>query len=192
VIVAMILLVGSSCAFASAFYFASDWNWAPAVLPLPGPGLEVQVRFEITTSGKFRLQATVPTASPTTAIEDLPTVPCRLEMSVARPDSPAGRSIAITSFHSIGRGEFDLYAADPELTLSRGEYVLTLRNLGPSAPFSDKGVMLELTRFFHPTEFYLQGVLLRGLGWFGLVSGVIVAACAAMRSSERQRSGGRG
>jgi len=165
-------LVASSLAFAAAFYFASDWNWAPAQLPVPGPGLAVEVPFEITTPGKFHIEARVPVRTRDIAIEDLPMVSCRLDISIELDDSSTRQTFVITEFRAGGRGALDEYYARPEVTLKRGSYVLTVRNAASLSPFASTGGMLTFTRFMHPTEFYLQGVLLRGIGFGGLLLGI--------------------
>ncbi|HEX3071117.1 MAG TPA: hypothetical protein VHX14_21305 [Thermoanaerobaculia bacterium] len=165
------MLAASSLSFAGAFYLASSWNWAPVELPIPGPALSVEEGFDITTSGSFRFEASVPMKSADTAIEDLPPVSSDLEISIARPGTPT-RKFVITKFRAGGRGSTDLYSADVEIALQRGSYTLRVQNRAVTQPFADRGAVLTLTRFVHPTEFYLQGVLFRGIGWVGLICGL--------------------
>jgi hypothetical protein len=181
------MLAASSLSFAGAFYLASSWNWAPVELPIPGPGLSVVETFDITTSGSFQFEASVPMTSADTAIEDLPLVLSDLEASIARPGIPT-RKYALTRFRAGGRGSTDLYMADPEVTLQRGSYTLRVQNHAATQPFGDRGAILTLTRFVHPTEFYLQGVLFRGIGWLGLLCGVAIGVLTELFSGRRPPS----
>jgi hypothetical protein len=178
-IISVGLLVASSLAFAAALYCNSSENWAPVCFPLPAPGVAVEVPFEIATQGTFHFEASVPKQVPAIAIEELPVVACRLVITFTSDTSPLSQSIVLTSFRAAGHDAFDQYDARQEVRLNRGRYTLVVRNVGLAQPFRDRGAMLTLTRFVHPTEFYLRGVLLRGAGWLGLVSGVAVAAFAA-------------
>jgi hypothetical protein len=172
----------SSLAFAGAFYWASDWNWAPLQVPLPGPGLVVEETFKITTSGKFELEASVPVTRSTSAVNDPQVVPCRIEASVTH-NGAVSTKIVVSEFRASGRGSMDTFTGEPaRIDLTPGSYVLKVRNAGSSQPFGDRGALLRLTRFVHPTEFYLQGVILRALGWCGLVLGVTITVVSEIRN----------
>lgn len=171
---ALLMLTASALGFSGAFYLASDWNWTPVKLPAPGPGLSVEEIFDITTPGKFRLEASVPTSAGT-ALENLPVVISDLEVAVERRGT-APRTYFVKQFRAGARGATDSYSSETELNLQRGTYALRVRNRGTAQPFGDRGALLSFTRFVHPKEFYLQGVLLRGIGWFGLVGGVLLGA----------------
>ncbi len=179
----MVLLSLSSVAFAAALYWNSDWNWAPVHIALPGPGLAVEDVFETTTSGTYRFEAEVP-ASSGGATEHLPPVSCHLEISIERKTSHF-ESLTLTTFRAGGGRSTIYYHADPTVKLPRGEYSIRVFNAGQSPPFGDRGALLTLTRFQGVTEFYLQGVLLRGLGWFCLAAGLAFAVVSEVRTRLR-------
>lgn len=56
----ILALLISAASFATTTYIETDWNWRPVVMPLPGPGLQVETVFDIVTSGEFELEADVP------------------------------------------------------------------------------------------------------------------------------------
>lgn len=178
---AFAFLLISALAFAAAPYLGSEWNWAPAHLPAPGAGLSVEMPFEIATGGKFHVEAGIPTRSREVAVGDRSAIACRLDVSIDSDDSSKSHKFTITEFRLGGRGALDIYDSRPEVTLGRGRYVLVIRNAASVNSFASTGGMLTFTRFVHPTEYYLQGVLLRGLAWCGLVAG-IVAALSAVRA----------
>lgn len=118
-------------------------------------------------------------------MEDLPPVSSDLEILIARPGTPT-RKYVLTRFRAGGRGSTDLYSADPEVALQRGSYTLRVQNRAATQPFADRGAMLTLTRFEHPTEFYLQGVLFRGIGWAGLICGLAVGVFTELFAVRRR------
>jgi len=179
--------MASSLSFAAALYLSSSWNWAPVQLPIPGPGLSVVKAFDITTSGTFQFEASVPTASANMAMEDLPIVSSDLEASIQR-NGATPRTYSMKRFRVGGRGSTDLYDAEPQVVLRSGSYTLRVQNKGASQPFGDRGALLTLTRFVHPTEFYLQGVLFRGLGWAGLLCGMTIGVLAELLARKRTPS----
>jgi len=180
----LLVLMASSLSFAAAVYISSSWNWAPVELPIPGPGRSVVEAFEVTTSGTFQFEASVPMASADIAMEDLPMVPSHLEASIGL-EGATPRTYTLTSFRAGGRGSTDLYDAGPQVTLQRGSYTLRVQNKGTAQPFGDRVALLTLTRFVHPTEFYLQGVLFRGLGWVGLLCGVTLGVLTELFAGRR-------
>jgi hypothetical protein len=183
-LVSLLMLVASSLSFAASVYIASSWSWAPVELPLPGPALSVDETFDVTTSGTYRFEASVPIISPDAAMKDLPPVPSNLEVSIAPEDAPP-RKYTLTIFRADSRGPTDLYIAEPQVALQRGAYTLRVQNKGVTQPFADRGAVLTLTRFVYPTEFYLQGVLFRGIGWVGLLCGVTVGVLSELLARRR-------
>lgn len=174
-ILSFLALIVSALSFAALTYPESDWNWRPAELPMPGPGLEVGTPFKIVTAGRFELEIEVPQPSASEA----PTyVDCNLQLTVKR-DDERPMIVHITKLRQVSSYEFgktDQYSAEPPLTLAAGRYELRLANKGSAQPFGDRGATVSLTRFEHPTEAVVRGALLRGIGWFALVVGVIGAA----------------
>jgi hypothetical protein len=174
------------------FYVNSEWNWAPVRSPLLGPALAVASPFEITTGGKFTIQADVPVAEAANSGPGLPESPpaaCQLEVRIEGSNGFRA-TIPIVRFTSSGGypfGKTESFSSGQDVELSRGSYVFRLINRGTTTPFGERGAMVTFTRFLHPTESYLQGVLLRGVGWFGLIVG-IVAACASELTAKRYRA----
>jgi|GEM_PF-1780207 len=191
-IVAFALLAGSTVAFATVVYVNSDWNWAPVQVPLPGPALAVAYPFEITTGGRFTIDATVPVdeeAKSGPGLPESPPVACQLEVQIEG-SNRFRTTIPIVQFRSSGGygfGKTESFSSDRDVELSRGTYDFRLINRGTTSPFGERGAMVTFTRFELPTEFYLRGVLLRGFGWFGLIAGII-AACASEVLAKRYRA----
>lgn len=191
-IIAFAVLVGSALAFATVVYVNDQWNWEPVQVPIPGPGLAVADPFEITTGGRFAIDATVPVADkPGFGLPESPPVACQLDVQIDGPNALRA-TIPIVQFRSSGgypAGKTESFSSGKYFELSRGRYDFRLTNRGTTTPFGDRGATVSLTRFERPTEFYLQGVLLRGFGWFGLIAGII-AGCASEILAKRHRREG--
>jgi hypothetical protein len=183
--IAVVALALSSLAFAGALYWTSAWNWAPVEIPLPGPGLAVEEPFDIATPGTFRFEASVPISRPTSAMEDLPLVACHLEVSVTRDGSEA-KHLLLKTFRAGGRSSTQIYTEEQaKVELGAGSYNVSVRNVGSSQPFDDRGALLRFTRFVYPTEYYIRGLLFRGLGWGGLVVGIVFTVFSEIRMHNR-------
>jgi hypothetical protein len=182
------LLAISALAFAANAYIANDSNWAPVTLPVPGPGLKIDDFFDVGTSAKPRFEARVPISVVGDGLHlpDLPPIACDLEAQLVRMGG-ATRALQIRSFEYDGRGSTELYSSEPVIELRRGTYELHLLNRGAAQPFGQSGALVTLTRFVHPTEAYLQGVLFRGTGWFALAAGVLSVAIAEVRARRDAR-----
>jgi len=181
-------LITAALAFAATTYFASDWNWRPVEMPMPGANVEIEDRFEIANGGNFELEVSVPTPIPSIAMEDMPPVACDLRVAIRGPAGfAADRNVSM--FRLGGRSNFDLYHAS-ELSLpARGRYEIRLANRGVSQPFGERGAMIALTRYEQPTEAFLRALFLRYLGWAGLVFGMVFAlASELMISRGRSRA----
>lgn len=168
-------LVMAAACFAYVTYVHNDYNWRPAELPLPGPGLEVRELFEIPTAGEFELEVSVPSAAAGERATAGP-APCKFVVAL---DGPRGRHEvqSISSFHRGGNyrfGRVDLYFSDLRLSLEPGEYTLRITNEGTTPAFGDRGALVSFTRFVHPAEWVLLGSLLRGAGWVSLLLGLVV------------------
>jgi hypothetical protein len=177
------LLAISAIAFAGAVYLTDYSSWAPLTLPMPGPGLKIDASFVVSTSDKFRFEAGVPISVPGDGLHlpELPPVACDLEAQILQKGQPL-RTARIRSFEYGGRGTTELYSSDVVIELRRGTYELRLLNRGTSQPFGQSGALLWLTRFVRPAEAYLQGVLLRGIGWFALALGVLSIVIVEVRA----------
>jgi hypothetical protein len=160
-------------------YVFNESNWAPVTLPVPGPGLSIDEPFDVNSSGEFHFEARVPISVVGDGLHspDLPPIACNLEAQIV-PQGGTKRAVEIRAFVYGGRGSTELYSSEPVLELQRGTYELRLLNRGTAQPFGQIGALVTLTRFIHPTEAYLQGVLLRGIGWFALAAGVLSVAIA--------------
>jgi hypothetical protein len=156
-------------------------------LPLSGPGLKVNYSFDVATNGKFRFEGTVPISAPGNGVHlpDLPPIPCNLEVQIRCRDG-AKRVIQIRRFEYGGRGTTESYSSEPVIELGRGTYELSVLNRGIAEPFGQSGALLTLTRFEHPTEAYLQGVLLRAVGWFALAAGVFLVVLSELLARWRR------
>lgn len=189
-IIAFALLAGSGVAFATVVYVNNQWNWEPAQVPLPGPGLAVADPFEITTGGKFTIDVTAPVADkPGFGLPESPPAACQLDVQIDGPNA-FHATIPIVQFRSSGgypAGKTESFSSDKYFELSRGSYDFRLTNRGTTTPFGDRGATVSLTRFEQPTEFYLQGVLLRGFGWFGLIAGIIAGGASEIFAKGYRR-----
>jgi hypothetical protein len=177
------LLVISARAFAAVIYVANDSDWAPLTIPLPGPGLTIDEVFYVNTSGEFRFECRVPISVVGDGLHlpDFPPIACDLVAQIL-PRGGVRRTAQIRSFDYSGRGSTELYSSKPVIELQRGTYELKLLNRGAVQPFGQSGALVTLTRFVHPTEAYLQGVLLRGIGWCALAAGLLSMGIAEVLS----------
>jgi hypothetical protein len=180
------LLTLSALAFAGSVYIASERNWTPATLPLPGPGLRVDDSFHLATGGKLQFEASVPISAIGDGVHlpDLPPIACDLEAQIRRRGG-AKRVVRIRRFEYSGRGTTESYSSEPAIELGRGTYELSVLNRGTTEIFGQSGAVLTLTRFEHPTEAYLQGVLLRGVGWCALAAGLVSVVFSELLARRR-------
>ena len=180
-IFAQVALAVSAVCFASALYRFNDWNWRPVVEPFPGPGFEVASAFQITSTGKYRVEVLVPakTDKNEVAMRTQPPIPCNILLSL---DGPDGFRVeqTITQLTHSGRyyfGETDIYDTEPIEVSTTGSFTIHILNKGELGALGQKGAMLQFTQFEHPTEFYLLSALVRSAGWFflsvGFVAGIV-------------------
>ena len=182
-VLSLVALLIATLSFAATTYFENESNWRPVELPLPGPGLEVAAPFEIATAGRFELEVQVPQARTSSA--DLTLVHCDLQVILDGPHKlhVVHRITELRRGGSYDYGKIDLYESR-SLTLERsGDYQIHVANKGSQQPFGERGAVVALTRYEHPTEAYLRGVLLRAIGWIALASGLIGAVLSRERRS---------
>ncbi len=176
----------------SALYLRGDDNWRPVELPLPAPGFPVASPFRVASEGAFHLEAVVPDGSGDDPIHlpSRPDVPCLLTV-VVEADNGFRLQEQVRRFHHAGRHEFggtDEYWTDPVFTLKRGEYVLRLIPQQDAPLLREHGATLQFTRYTHPAEWMLAGMLARGGGTAALITGLLLVTTAAVARHTRERA----
>ncbi|BCT93677.1 hypothetical protein LYSHEL_27040 [Lysobacter helvus] len=178
----------SAVGFALTTYVFSDWNQAPADLPLPGPGYSVAEPFHLATGGKFELRASVPVMVADREVGTPPSpppIPTNLRLvieqgEITKVDMP------IVEMGHMGRyvfGKVDSYVARPVVTLPRGDYVIRLTGLG-NAVAPRGGAMLSLERAGDPTTAVLLSGLTRMASACAFVLGLGLLPWRAWRGKE--------
>ena len=186
-IIGHVALAASALLFALSVYQFGDWNWRPVEEPYPGPGFTVSANFRITNAGKYRVEVLVPVKidKSESGMAEQPPIPCNALLSIRGPEGFHAEQ-RISELRHAGRyyfGKTDTYVAEPVDLVTTGAYQVDISNAGAPGPLSDRGGMLQFTRFEHPTESFLAGALVRGAGWLFLAVG-LVSAIASWRRSE--------
>lgn len=180
-------LAASAGFFVLSVYRFSDWNWRPVEEPFPGPGFAVAAAFNVSNSGKYRLQVLVPVKIDKNEVgmAEQPPIPCNVLLSLQGPGGFHTEQ-RISELRHASRyyfGKTDTYAAEPIDLDATGEYEAQISNIGAPGTLGERGAMLQFTRFEHPTESFLASALVRGTGWLLLIAGLI-SAIASWRRSE--------
>ena len=171
-ILSAVALTVGALSFAATTYVETSWNWNPVQLPMPGPGRAVDDRFEVANGGRFEIGARVPREGSEREADWPDYVPCELRLSLEGPHGFRFDKDIRRLRHAGGAG-VELYVSEPLEIPRRGAYEIKLHNIGSDQVFGDRGAMVSLERYEHPTEAYMRGVLLRFVGWAALAIGVL-------------------
>lgn len=184
VVSSIILLTIAALCFAMTTYVITDFNWRPVEMPIPGAGRTIVAPFEITTGGRFMLEAAVPSAEKEPDAAWPEKLNCNFELRIHNRYA-FQLTKQIRSLSHSGSAGVQYYTAE-DIALPRGEdYQLELKSTGPNPFFAERGGMITLTRFERTTETFLLGGLLRSGGWTSLVIGLALAIAAAFTRQIR-------
>lgn len=136
-------------------------NYTPTRLPFPGGGFSVGDWFALSTGGWFALEVVTPASDVERALlnRERPPVSCNLRLTLTGPNGlRIQRSIDRLRICGWTR-ETTIYSPLEQLWLPEGgQYTISLFNNG-SGIFSDRGALVQLTRFESPGHELLFPIL---------------------------------
>jgi hypothetical protein len=133
-----------------SFVYGCDGNYAPSRLPFPGHGLTATDAFDLPGNGWFTLEVITPARDAEKALlhREQPPISCSLTVVITGPNAFTLRR-AIDHLDNAGwTRDSNIYLPGDRFRLPfSGEYRISLTNNGYVNTFSDRGALVQLTRF---------------------------------------------